>query len=1232
MNPILALPLVVALAGAPPSLDEERARALSSTSALESLAALLRVDAHLARSGDDASRRAFHDEIIARAANPIARAHARMSRMVDRARQGGFTEARADRDALGVVPQARLDGPWENPGGVLLTHPTPLDADPTAAARGLVVDVDPRLARFDVGSQFVEVTDLRATLSFALVADKETDVAIRVANAGQLAVHVNGALLAVFEGDRPLTFDQSVVVARVPKGPSLVRLTLGALSRPLEARVRVTAPSGESVAGVTTSVDAAVMDKAARTAALTTPPAPPIDWRADIARFTAHPPLVRLPDDGGDPLVDAIVVERALRAEDARQAPKAHEVWLFALRTRVRLARESGGRAPPLADILVDIAESAGPRDPSAARQALDEALALDEGHTHARAALAALRDDQGFTRDARAHFERVAADPAVDGETLARALRFLRTFGHDRPRVDRRIVELAVAGAHPALIELALDVRVERGDLSSAIGLAALARARDEADPTAQRVALDLTGALLASDDDEERGRGLEEARAHLELRVLHHPSNHRDFRRLVLVEQAAGAEVAVARMLDERALRYPWRPDVPALRAELALLKGDRKTARARLLDALARAPQDADLARTFSILDDEATALPDDLALDVARARAMEPPPGAEEVGAFVASRAVFVRMFANGLGTIVEDRVVRVLDASKSEALRAHEVPWVSGRERLSVLVATRHLKDGREESPASIDDMAPDGKVGGVYTDQQTRVIAFRRLADGDVLHVRTRTDLVGRQNLFGDFFGRVEPVQSDMPVERFVMRVVVPTERAIAWGGRGAPTPTVVDEGDSRSLTFAREHVPRVRMEEGMPPFLEVADFVSVSTYARWEELGAWYAALVKDALFVDDELRSIAHQIVKGAANDEERVRRIYEYVVTSTRYLGIELGIHGWKPYPVTLVHRRRYGDCKDKASLLYVLLEEIGIEARLALVRTSDIGVIDADPASMWLFNHAIAYVPSLDLFLDGTAERSGYRELPAMDQGAITLLVDPKGREAARLGRVPESSADDNANTSAYLMDVEADGTVRIDVGEERFRGVRAADERATFEDVATRKERLAGALAAVLPGISLEALEVSDLSLSNPEVGYRLRATLPGRATVDDDGALRLPISLYPHDLTRSYASRTERAQPVWLDARWKTKNVMRYRLPKDHVAVDLPASSIVTAPGFRFEQKITVMPDGFVVEEITSFSERRISVDDYAVVRAALTQADAKMRARVRIVRAGSAS
>ena len=64
---------------------------------------------------------------------------------------------------------------------------------------------------------------------------------------------------------------------------------------------------------------------------------------------------------------------------------------------------------------------------------------------------------------------------------------------------------------------------------------------------------------------------------------------------------------------------------------------------------------------------------------------------------------------------------------------------------------------------------------------------------------------------------------------------------------------------------------------------------------------------------------------------------------------------------------------------------------MLWEAGIDAQVAIVRTSDKGYVHTFPAMLSYFNHAIAYVPEFDLYLDGTAEFSGIEELPAMDQG-------------------------------------------------------------------------------------------------------------------------------------------------------------------------------------------------------------------------------------------------
>ncbi len=75
------------------------------------------------------------------------------------------------------------------------------------------------------------------------------------------------------------------------------------------------------------------------------------------------------------------------------------------------------------------------------------------------------------------------------------------------------------------------------------------------------------------------------------------------------------------------------------------------------------------------------------------------------------------------------------------------------------------------------------------------------------------------------------------------------------------------------------------------------------------------------------------------------------------------------------------------RAFGDCKDKASLMHALLEALGIDSRLVLLRMKRLGNLPEEPASLAIFNHAILYLPQYDLFLDGTAEFHGSKSCPA-----------------------------------------------------------------------------------------------------------------------------------------------------------------------------------------------------------------------------------------------------
>lgn len=67
---------------------------------------------------------------------------------------------------------------------------------------------------------------------------------------------------------------------------------------------------------------------------------------------------------------------------------------------------------------------------------------------------------------------------------------------------------------------------------------------------------------------------------------------------------------------------------------------------------------------------------------------------------------------------------------------------------------------------------------------------------------------------------------------------------------------------------------------------------------------------------------------------------------RSIYKWVQKNIKYIAFEDGMHGYVPRKPADVCFKRYGDCKDKATLLAAMLRHAGFESRTALIGTNSI----------------------------------------------------------------------------------------------------------------------------------------------------------------------------------------------------------------------------------------------------------------------------------------------
>jgi hypothetical protein len=293
---------------------------------------------------------------------------------------------------------------------------------------------------------------------------------------------------------------------------------------------------------------------------------------------------------------------------------------------------------------------------------------------------------------------------------------------------------------------------------------------------------------------------------------------------------------------------------------------------------------------------------------------------------------------------------------------------------------------------------------------------------------------------------------------------------------------------------------------------------------------------------------------------------------------------------------------VYARRFGDCKDKASLMIALLRATGTETQLALVRTRRLGVVAENAASVVPFNHAIAYIPKYDMYLDGTAEYANARELPLDDQGAMALTVGVDGTNQMR--RIPVTQATENYTRRVVRAEVRRDGNIEF-TGSAETRGEDAPGLRREYEVAERQRESFRQTLAEVFPSVRLDNVQVDgahDLE-KNVTVNFRgVIDTFAGRPT------LSLSSSWIPRHYVQTLAPLASRAQPLMLPAGWTTEEELNIAVPAD-AKVELPrAQRLNTLFGnaeFAYERN----GSNVTIRTKVEFTKTQIAVHEYPAFR-----------------------
>lgn len=1207
--------LLAALAAASPaSLDEPapalQARLLGELGRPQAIADLFRLYERREEKGDLSALLETLDRAArSRAARADVRALATEMRAELSLAQGQVPRAAAMFEQVAPIRSWSVVGPFDNEAraGLLAEYPPEKDGfDPKGVYPGKEHDVSWRTLPanhapygfVDLSSAIYPRTDVAVYAATVLRSPKAQPVRFHFGASGASRVWLNGKLVHESPAVHPSRFDQQAFEAALQGGDNVLLVKIAHGTGRLGFSLRIADGKDAPLVALAKTAHVPAGPPPSRIAAATEPrrgavtkagkklrtavdelkaaaAANPKDARAqeDLAvvlhwrrpddeaeRIPLHA-MERVADLAGNEPEVALRLSR-LQDRDANKRRAAIEAALQA-------NPQSAGLLHALADYRLDrgegwealeLARKARAAAPDWVDPMLTEARALDAVGLAARASL--LRIDAARRHPDLSRARRAAASG-------------LRHLGRAEEAEQQLRAALAIrfddGEARAELVSLLLD----RGDLDSALKLLGDGLSLE---PSNLQHRLRAAGLLS------ENGRDKEAAGAYAQALALapDDPEAHEQLgRHRLRAQDDAGALAAFTRALS-------LRPQNPALRELMRSVRPEEQYASTYLYDAPA-------LSRLA---------------------------PGDSEDVEVLADLNV-TKVFPNGLSSRTHQVILRALTPRGVDAARVQSVQYSPDRQVVKIERARIFKPDGAVLESKSEGERNLSEPWYGLYYDLRARVVAFPQLEAGDVVELVTRTDDSG-SNFFADYFGDFAYLQSTQTRRVSDYVLLGPPGRsfyASATPLKGLQHSEGKLAGGGTWQRWTARDVPRLVPEPSMPGASEVLAYVHVSTYKTWDDVGRFYWGLVKDQLRVTDEIRAAAQEAVRSvpASDEPGRIRAVYDFVVSRTRYVGLEFGISAFKPFPVETILSRRFGDCKDKASLMHAMLESLGIDSRLTLLRMKRLGGIQEQPASLAVFNHAILYVPKYELFLDGTAEFHGSAELPADDRGAEVLVVDPGG--ASRFFRTPESQPQDNLDETHLAARLSKDGSAQVEV-KASARGAFTAELRRIFEPADERQKRAEEALSrAAFPNVKVHQVQVSDPHDIEKPFETSIRATAAGFAYPTAAGLRFSPFG-QRQSFVESLAQLSRRALPERLPHARRTVIESEVQLPEGWTAT-LPDGAQESGPQGSYEVRY-FREDGKVMAKLTlTLHGGLLQPTDYAAFRAFLGRLDEALHRRV---------
>lgn len=414
-----------------------------------------------------------------------------------------------------------------------------------------------------------------------------------------------------------------------------------------------------------------------------------------------------------------------------------------------------------------------------------------------------------------------------------------------------------------------------------------------------------------------------------------------------------------------------------------------------------------------------------------------------------------------------------------------------------------------------------------------------------------------------------------------------------------------AAAPEITRSAQGVSLRWIGRALAANPMEAEAPSWHPQQPTVEAATRRDWPAVSRWASGLYPMDQALPAELEALLEEWQQ-LPDAEARAAAALRAVQEDVRYFSVLMGESSHRPSPPTQTWERRYGDCKDKAWLLSMLLTRLGMEAEPALVSSSHGRALDRSLPAASQFDHVIvrAKIEDRVFWLDAT--RSLQRGSLTMRQSSdfgFALPVHSTEEGLVDMTSLREKRAVQHVH-ERFLLSAN-DPTVRLEV-ETTLRGTEAERRRYDFRSRELSEvsrsyidyySRLHGEL------VSAEPIRFED----DPDSGeikvfeaYQLQR--PWNGSTSGNRVLEIYADLLSPYL--SLSGPQQRRHPLWRPHPIELRQTTEVVLPEGWSMLTTPDSVDAEDASFRYARRIRREADRLVVDHRFDSLAEQVSVVD----------------------------